>query len=481
MSQAEYELFNNLCEACLVFLHVFFFMIIWEIFYRQERKGKTAVAAGVFMAVNIILRLCLAVPGWMRFGASAVIVLAYCRMEYGKHLEKAVFAILLYYNFHFMSFLISNSIYQYLADAMRGRMEAGNADYMLQMYKSQIINQSLNILFYTLSFLFMIGIVKKIVRKPFSMNWYEVMFLSVLNIVGGMLAWMVIDISAVQIENEVFYLFVQKREMTWKIPMLAVLLCSGEISAIHIFQKYKELQGEREKHFVEEQQMKAMKRRLEEAENFYGSIRKVRHEMKSHMVNIKGLVAGEKYGEVEKYIEKLDDTIQGLDYKFCTGNAVTDVIINDKYRRAVKSGTAFSVKFDYRETDTISAFDMGIVLGNLLDNAIEACENLEQGKGHISLTLKRKNHFLLVEVENSFDGRLEWKDGESIPVTMKQSSLPDILMEHGIGLKNVKDVADRYLGYMDIKAGRDVFKVTVMLQQKEITGGKNYGSFRNRK
>ena len=51
---------------------------------------------------------------------------------------------------------------------------------------------------------------------------------------------------------------------------------------------------------------------------------------------------------------------------------------------------------------------------------------------------------------------------------MKQSSLPDVLMEHGIGLKNVKDVADRYLGYMDIKAGRDVFKVTVMFQQKEI-------------
>ena len=136
--------------------------------------------------------------------------------------------------------------------------------------------------------------------------------------------------------------------------------------------------------------------------------------------------------------------------------------------KAVKSGIAFRVKFDYRETDTISAFDMGIVLNNLLDNAIEACENLEQAKRRIILTLKRKNHFLLIEVENSFDGKMEWKDGEAVPATMKQSSLPDVLMEHGIGLKDVKDVADRYLGYMDIKAGRDVFKVTVMFQQKEI-------------
>ena len=82
------------------------------------------------------------------------------------------------------------------------------------------------------------------------------------------------------------------------------------------------------------QQVKAMKQRLEEAENFYGSIRRVRHEMKNHMTNIKGLVASEKYDEVESYIEKLDETIQTMDYKFNTGNAVTDVIINeDVYKR----------------------------------------------------------------------------------------------------------------------------------------------------
>ena len=86
---------------------------------------------------------------------------------------------------------------------------------------------------------------------------------------------------------------------------------------------------------------------------------------------------------------------------------------------------------------------------------------------YISLNLKRKEHFLLIEVENSFDGMLIWEDEEKIPATTKQSGLPDILMEHGVGLKNVKDVAERYLGYMDIRAEKDTFRVTVMLQQKE--------------
>ncbi|MDE7333153.1 MAG: GHKL domain-containing protein [Lachnospiraceae bacterium] len=468
MSQTEYELFNNLYGLCPVLLQVIFLLIIWIIFFRPEKEKKAVVSAGIFAAVNVVLYLFPAVPTWGRYAVSAALVLGYSRIKYGRHLEKAVFTLLLFYNFHSMSFLISSSIYQYLTDDMMGRLDARSADYMLLVYKSQAIGQSLDVIFYTLAFLLMVGMVGKIVKKPFSMNWYDAIFLSALNIVGSMLAWMVVDISVVQIEQEVFFLFMERKEMIWKIPVIAVLICIGEISAIYIFQKYKGLQDEREKHFVEEQQMKAMRRRLEEAENFYGSIRKVRHEMKSHMANIKGLVAGEKYGEVEKYIGKLDETMQELDYKFSTGNAVTDVIINDKYQKAVKSGIAFRVKFDYRETDTISAFDMGIVLNNLLDNAIEACENLEQAKRRISITLKRKNHFLLIEVENSFDGKMEWKDGEAVPATMKQSSLPDVLMEHGIGLKNVKDVADRYLGYMDIKAGRDVFKVTVMFQQKEI-------------
>ena len=185
-------------------------------------------------------------------------------------------------------------------------------------------------------------------------------------------------------------------------------------------------------------------------------------------------IAGQDYDknrfeqEMIYYIEKLDETIQTMDYKFNTGNAVTDVIINNKYQKAKNAGISFQVKFNLGETDTISAFDIGIILNNLLDNAIEACEKLEQEQRYINLTLKKKNHFLLIEVENSFDGKVIWEDGGIVPMTTKQSDLPDILMEHGIGLKNVKNVADHYLGDMDIKIKNDVFKVTVMLQQKEI-------------
>ena len=210
-----------------------------------------------------------------------------------------------------------------------------------------------------------------------------------------------------------------------------------------------------------------MRKRLEEAENFYGSIRKVRHEMKNHMANIKGLAGAGEYGEIEDYVRRMDETMQELEYKYVTGNAVTDVIINDKYRRAEKAGIRFDSDFQYG--GEIPVFDLGIILNNLLDNALEACEKLEPGKGFIRLTMKRKKQFVLLDVENSFDGAVPVQaGGRFIPPTTKQSTLPGIITEHGIGLENVRDVAERYLGGVNIKVKGDVFHVTVMLQQGEV-------------
>ena len=113
----------------------------------------------------------------------------------------------------------------------------------------------------------------------------------------------------------------------------------------------------------------------------------------------------------------------------------------------------------------IVSFNLGIILDNLLDNAIEACEKLEQGKGFIRLALKKRKQFLLLTVENSFDGIVSMGKESSFPHTTKQSACPEIVTEHGIGLKNVHDIAERYYGGVNIKVKKDIFYVTVMLQQ----------------
>jgi len=323
---------------------------------------------------------------------------------------------------------------------------------------------------YSVLFVAMALILYRFMKDVAIMAWQDVILLSILNFVGSMITRIISGLITVKIKDEFFILFDKKPDLLWEVPMIAVLIFIGEAALIYFWQKYRILLAERQKHFIEEQQVKAMKKRLEEAENFYGSIRKVRHEMKNHMANIKGLAGAGEYGEIEDYVRRMDETMQELEYKYVTGNAVTDVIINDKCRRAEKAGIRFDA--DFRYGGEIPVFDMGIILNNLLDNAIEACEKLETGKGFVRLSLKRKKQFLILYVENSFDGAVPISKGSPLPPTTKQSILPGIITEHGIGLENVRDIAERYFGGVNIKVKGDVFHVTVMLQQGEVGEGK---------
>ena len=303
MSQVTYEIIRKLFEIYPIILQIVLFLVLWNVFFRWE-KGIWIVA-GILAVMNICMGLWLEKPGVIRYTMSAVIVLGYCFCKYQKHLENAVFILLLFYNFHALSYLIADSIYQCTVESIFRGLDVLSEEYIFRVYLGMAIGMGILLLSYTLVLLIMTGVVIKIVKKPFMLRWQETIFLSVLNIVGSMIVGISLDLSVVQIEGGVFLLYDDKQEMLWKLPIIAVLIYVGEISAIYIYQNYRKLQKERQKHFVEEQQVKAMKQRLEEAENFYGSIRRVRHEMKNHMTNIKGLVASEKYDEVLDNLEEV--------------------------------------------------------------------------------------------------------------------------------------------------------------------------------
>ncbi len=465
MSQSEFEIVNNISEVCKVVVQVTMFIILWAAVFDIKKAKRDSIVAGLFFFINIGIWF-LPCASWVRYAVSAVIVTGYSGIFHKKQIGKAVFTMLAFYNFHCLSFLIANSIYMKMTNVWMKSIDGLQDDYEQQVYHSMAVGLSVTVFFYTVLFVVMAVILCRLVKGMGIIAWQDVILLSVLNFVGSMIASMVNSLLIVKIDTGVFILFDEKPDLLWKVPMIAVLIFAGEAALVYFWQRYRILLAERQKHFVEEQQVKAMKMRLEEAENFYGSIRKVRHEMKNHMANIKGLAGAGEYGEIEDYVRRMDETMQELEYKYVTGNAVTDVIINDKCRRAEKAGIRFDA--DFRYGGEIPVFDLGIILNNLLDNAIEACEKLEQGKGFIRLMLKRKKQFLLLEVENSFDGAVPIRKGSLFPATTKQNVLPDIVTEHGIGLENVRDVAGRYFGGVNIKVKRDVFHVTVMLQQENL-------------
>lgn len=462
MSQPAFETINSILDIWKIAVQAIMFLVLWEAAFR-EKKGKIdGIAALLFILANIGIGF-LPCAGWMRYSVSAFSIMGYAGIRYKKQIRKAVFVMLAFYNLHCLGYLMASSIYRKIVDEMLKSLDMMQDSYLQEMYRCMAVGMFCLVFSYSILLMTMMLILYRLMKDVTIMAWQDVILLSILNFVGSMIANVVNGLLIVRIDTDAFVLFDEKPDLLWKIPMIAVLIFAGEAALIYFWQRYRILLGERQKHFVEEQQVKAMKKRLEEAENFYGSIRKVRHEMKNHMANIKGLAGAGEYGEIGDYIRRMDETMQELEYKYVTGNAVTDVIINDKCRRAEKAGIRFDA--DFRYGGEIPVFDMGIILNNLLDNAIEACEKLETGKGFIRLSLKRKKQFLILYVENSFDGAAPISKGSPLPPTTKQSILPGIITEHGIGLENVRDIAERYFGGVNIKVKGDVFHVTVMLQQ----------------
>ena len=469
MSQPAFEIVNSILDIWKIAVQAIMFLVLWAAAFREKKSKRDGIAAVLFILANIGIGF-LPCTAWVRYGVSAFVIMGYAGICYKKQIGKAVFVMLAFYNLHCLSFLIANSIYMKITGVMMKSLDAMQESYMQQVYQCLSVGMAVSALFYMVLYVAMAVIFHSLIKGEAVMAWQDIILLSILNFVGSMIANVVNGLLIVRINTDAFVLFDEKPDLLWKIPMIAVLIFAGEAALIYFWQRYRILLAERQKHFVEEQQVKAMRERLEEAENFYGSIRKVRHEMKNHMANIKGLTEAGEYGEIEEYVRRMDETMQELEYKYVTGNAVTDVIINDKCRRAEKAGIRFGA--DFRYGGEIPVFDMGIILNNLLDNAIEACEKLEPGKGFIRLSLKRKKQFLILYVENSFDGAVPVSKGSSLPPTTKQSILPGIITEHGIGLENVRDIAERYFGGVNIKVKGDVFHVTVMLQQGEVGEGK---------
>ncbi|NLL75876.1 MAG: GHKL domain-containing protein, partial [Clostridiales bacterium] len=289
------------------------------------------------------------------------------------------------------------------------------------------------------------------------------------NVVGILLAYMILDLTIVPLDNEVFILYDEAAECLWKIPLIAALLLIGEYSSIFVFCQYKKVLIERERVIAREQQLKQLQYRFEESQLLYGNLRSLRHDMKNHMQTIQGLVAAGESKRASEYVEKLNDAIDGIDCKYCTGNALCDIVLNNKYRQAKKDEIKLSVSF--RFVNGISDFDMGIILSNLCDNAIEACRKLPVSDRRIEITLMEKGPCVLLTVTNPYDGKLLFDVGEDLPMSCKQngSDEKDInnkSKEHGIGLRNVSAIADAYLGNLQIETSDQIFSATVMLQKR---------------
>ena len=182
-------------------------------------------------------------------------------------------------------------------------------------------------------------------------------------------------------------------------------------------------------------------------------IKSLRHDMKHHMNELKILAVKGDISGIESYIENMNDYIKNSDEIIDSGNREIDSVLNYMLKKAKQK--LIEVEIDVKIPEKMShSFDINIIFGNLLENAIEAAEKTEEKKLYIYARLKQG--VFKVEVHNSCDETIK-KEKDTFLSTKKDS------VNHGNGLKSVKRIVEKYNGLIELEQRENTFYAKLIL------------------
>ncbi len=457
MSEAGFRIFREVYRAGAELFYAVMLMLFFRPFMiRRKRDGrKLPVVFAAYLAVSLFTGAAVLPRG--ASGVLLAVLLTGMSGVLGLGRKKALWLTLLYWNARVCGGLMLESLY-FLIEGLPPQ-GAGTPE-------KAYCRAAVLVLLFLFTHIAVLGLMlyilqRQIRKKSLYLCWRELCCISLIP-AAGILFGQMISRLLFEFQDGVFLQLYERHPVFLvMVPLLALLFYAGTVLAIAAGQEMAVLQEKEAAGFVERQQMRTLRERLQETERSAGQIRRMKHEMRGHMMNIRGLAASGSYGELDAYIGRMDQEMGELELMLQTGNAVTDVIVNDKRRQCLEAGISFETDFHYPETGGYEAFDLGIILQNLLQNALEAGKKAAGEESFITLAGKQKGKFFLIEVKNNFAGEVEIGPEGMIATTKKE----DVRM-HGIGLFNVRRTAEKYMGELELKAEGQVFCATVLLQER---------------
>ncbi len=182
-------------------------------------------------------------------------------------------------------------------------------------------------------------------------------------------------------------------------------------------------------------------------------IKSLKHDMKDHLSLLNELFQNDKKEEFEQYINKFNSELNNNKLSD-SGNFIFDSIINLKLKKLADSNAYIKLDINIEPNINILAYDLTIILGNLLENAITAVLNADEKT--LSLSISQSKGNIIIFIDNTYRGEL-------IKVKNQYKTTKLLKINHGFGLSNVEKVLENYNGELRISHTESIFSVAVII------------------
>ncbi|SHK58996.1 sensor histidine kinase [Paramaledivibacter caminithermalis] len=243
------------------------------------------------------------------------------------------------------------------------------------------------------------------------------------------------------------------------IAILSVGIIMFTIAILEITKKIMEYAVKEIEWNLKEREYKRQTFYMKNMDDMFKNIRAQRHDFNHHIGCIYGLINMEEFEKIKEYIEKLTKETAEYNEIINVGNPILASLLNTKITKAKKKKIKVDIDIDINTNISIECIDISIIIGNLLDNAIEACEKVEEDNRYIEVNIYTKMNNLIIKVANSKLSEIELER----KINNEGFTTKSDAENHGFGLTNIKQTVEKYRGIIKIEDESNIFKINIAI------------------
>lgn len=297
---------------------------------------------------------------------------------------------------------------------------------------------------------------KVYVRKNEQMDWRELTLLAspYVAIIAGY--WICSFLSDAYVNETGVYVWNNYPIYDGIRALFGIIAFLATITVMYSYQRMKQSQEDALQNALVSKQVEELSGHVHTIETLYSDICGIRHDINDHIMVLGNLLEKGNTDEAVTYLNEWQNGFPMPEINAKTGNPVTDIVISEKRREAEEAGIDFIQNFHYPSSGKVESVDIGVILNNALSNAIRAAS--ESDNPRIEVKAWKNNNAYLIQVKNSFSGKMTLNPQTGLPETSK-----DDKKSHGYGLMNMKRITDKYYGTIQLEQEKNMVIFTALM------------------